>query len=123
MGNCLLIISYCELEFYRVFSIFGLPDREQLKPQKDGKGTPLCMEQFHRLFNTCKIPGVLKDHLVEHFHSGKDLGIVALVFSMSLVKCKSKTKFSNLVEMCIMTNFPVIFLLIIIHILLECKSI
>ncbi|PVD30992.1 hypothetical protein C0Q70_10268 [Pomacea canaliculata] len=43
--------------------------REQLKPQKDGKGTPLCMEQFHRLFNTCKIPGVLKDHLVEHFHS------------------------------------------------------
>lgn len=39
---------------------------ERLPPQKAGK-TPLDMDQFRMLFNTCKVPGVTKDSLHNYF--------------------------------------------------------
>ncbi|CAH2282382.1 peroxisomal carnitine O-octanoyltransferase [Pelobates cultripes] len=40
--------------------------REKLEVQK-AKSTPLDMHQFHYLFNTCKIPGVTRDSIVNYF--------------------------------------------------------
>eukprot|EP01138_Halocafeteria_seosinensis_P008104 gb/GECG01008282.1/.p1 GENE.gb/GECG01008282.1/~~gb/GECG01008282.1/.p1 ORF type:complete len:676 (+),score=73.15 gb/GECG01008282.1/:1-2028(+) len=34
----------------------GLIDREELEPDVDGKGNPMCMNQFARLFNHARIP-------------------------------------------------------------------
>lgn len=39
---------------------------ERLPPQKAGK-TPLDMDQFRMLFNTCKVPGITKDTIHNYF--------------------------------------------------------
>ncbi|KAK7886788.1 hypothetical protein WMY93_026409 [Mugilogobius chulae] len=39
---------------------------ERLLPQKAGK-TPLDMDQFRMLFNTCKVPGITKDSIQNYF--------------------------------------------------------
>ncbi|CAL9705763.1 unnamed protein product [Knipowitschia caucasica] len=39
---------------------------EKLPPQKAGK-TPLDMDQFRMLFNTCKVPGITKDSIHNYF--------------------------------------------------------
>lgn len=41
---------------------------ERLPPQKAGK-TPLDMDQFRMLFNTCKVPGVSKDTIHNYFRT------------------------------------------------------
>ncbi|XP_033762348.1 peroxisomal carnitine O-octanoyltransferase-like isoform X2 [Pecten maximus] len=41
--------------------------KERLKSEKDNKGKRLCMSQFKRAFNTCRIPGVNKDRLLSYF--------------------------------------------------------
>ncbi|XP_033836251.1 peroxisomal carnitine O-octanoyltransferase [Periophthalmus magnuspinnatus] len=41
---------------------------ERLPPQKAGK-TPLDMDQFKMLFNTCKVPGITKDSIHNYFQT------------------------------------------------------
>ncbi|XP_046356169.2 peroxisomal carnitine O-octanoyltransferase-like isoform X1 [Haliotis rufescens] len=43
--------------------------QEKLRPQKDGQGKPLCMFQFHRVYNTCKIPGLTMDKIQYYFQT------------------------------------------------------
>ena len=38
--------------------------REELEPDVDGKGNPMCMNQFARLFNHARIPRKGIDELV-----------------------------------------------------------
>lgn len=44
---------------------------ERLPPQKAGK-TPLDMDQFRMLFNTCKVPGVTKDTIQNYFRTASE---------------------------------------------------
>lgn len=47
--------------------------RELIKPDRDSKGQHLTMNQFRRLFSTCRIPAVQRDHLKAYFKTGKFL--------------------------------------------------
>ncbi|XP_053373497.1 peroxisomal carnitine O-octanoyltransferase-like isoform X2 [Mercenaria mercenaria] len=40
---------------------------ERIKPDKDSKGNRLSMNQFRRLFSTCRIPAPQRDHLKTYF--------------------------------------------------------
>ncbi|XP_060551332.1 peroxisomal carnitine O-octanoyltransferase-like isoform X2 [Ruditapes philippinarum] len=42
---------------------------EQIRPDKDSKGNRLSMNQFRRLFNTCRIPAPQRDHLKTYFQT------------------------------------------------------
>jgi hypothetical protein len=46
--------------------------REEHTPHKKGK-EPLCMNQFHRVFNTYKVPKPVTDELKYYFKTGKCL--------------------------------------------------
>ena len=48
-----------------------LTSSEQLRPDKDSKGTRFCMDQFRRAYSTCRIPGVKRDHLNFYFKTGE----------------------------------------------------
>lgn len=49
------------------FKYWMIIKRERLRPDKDSKGRQLCMNQFHRAYSTCRIPGVKRDHLKFYF--------------------------------------------------------
>lgn len=55
------LITYFTLQYWKLIRW------ERLKPDKDRNGAPLSMSQFHRAFNTCKIPGIKKDKLLYYF--------------------------------------------------------
>lgn len=45
---------------------------EQLRPYYNSKNVPWSMNQFLRLFNTCRIPGETKDKIVNYFKTESD---------------------------------------------------
>ncbi|CAG2100244.1 unnamed protein product [Medioppia subpectinata] len=55
-----LIISF-HLQFWQLIR------KEKLKPMINKQMEPLAMNQFHRMFNTCRIPGQMKDSLLTCF--------------------------------------------------------
>lgn len=70
------LITHYALQYWKIIR------EERLKPDKDRKGNHLSMSQFHRAFNTCKIPGVKKDKLLYYFKtvSEGDTPINMIVF-------------------------------------------
>ncbi|XP_055889957.1 peroxisomal carnitine O-octanoyltransferase-like isoform X2 [Biomphalaria glabrata] len=52
---------------YYILKYWEFTRKEKHKPMKDSKGRPLCMYQFKRIFNTCAVPGVQKDKLIQYF--------------------------------------------------------
>ncbi|KAL8579049.1 hypothetical protein ACOMHN_035988 [Nucella lapillus] len=63
------LIPRTALMTYFIIEFWQLVRKEKIRPHKDGKGRPMCMNQFLKLFSTCNIPGVQQDHLVHHFKS------------------------------------------------------
>lgn len=61
------LISRAALMLYFIVEFWQLVRKERIKPHQDGKGIPLCMNQFRKLFSTCRIPGAQKDSLVHYF--------------------------------------------------------
>ncbi|XP_046550844.1 peroxisomal carnitine O-octanoyltransferase-like [Haliotis rubra] len=57
------LLLYYMVKFWQVLR------EEKLRPQKDAKGRPLCMSQFHRVYNTCKIPGLTMDKILFYFQT------------------------------------------------------
>ncbi|XP_067138619.1 peroxisomal carnitine O-octanoyltransferase [Centruroides vittatus] len=58
-------ISALNIHYYAQF--WKLIRTEQLRPYYNSKNIPWSMDQFLRLFNTCRIPGETKDRLVNYF--------------------------------------------------------
>ncbi|XP_052247535.1 peroxisomal carnitine O-octanoyltransferase-like isoform X2 [Dreissena polymorpha] len=46
--------------------------KERVKPDKDSRGQHLTMDQFRRLFSTCRIPAVQRDHLATYFKTDSE---------------------------------------------------
>ena len=40
---------------------------DQISPEYDAKGKPFSMQQLKFLLNTCRVPGMEKDSIVNHF--------------------------------------------------------
>ncbi|XP_059155406.1 peroxisomal carnitine O-octanoyltransferase-like [Physella acuta] len=57
---------------YYILKFWEMCRKETYRPMKDNKGRPLCMYQFRRIFNTCAVPGVQKDKLVEYFQTDSE---------------------------------------------------
>ncbi|XP_054166845.1 peroxisomal carnitine O-octanoyltransferase-like [Oppia nitens] len=85
----LALLIYFHLQFWQLLR------KEQLKPVLNKSGQPLAMNQFHRVFNTCRIPGKHKDSLIENFKTESEGGsspnnIILLykghIFSFDLVQ-------------------------------------
>jgi len=54
-----------------LYPIFDFSISERIKPDKDQKGHHLSMNQFRRLFSSCRIPGPQRDHLNCYFKTGR----------------------------------------------------
>ncbi|KAK7110671.1 hypothetical protein V1264_014507 [Littorina saxatilis] len=63
------MIPRAALMLHFVVQFWQFVRKEKIRPHKDTKGKPFCMNQFLKLFSTCKIPGVQMDHLVHHFRT------------------------------------------------------
>ncbi|XP_021370206.1 peroxisomal carnitine O-octanoyltransferase-like [Mizuhopecten yessoensis] len=70
------LVTHFALQYWKMIR------QERLKPDKDRQGAHLSMSQFHRAFNTCKIPGIKKDKLLYYFKtvSEGDTPIHVVVF-------------------------------------------
>ncbi|XP_076461883.1 peroxisomal carnitine O-octanoyltransferase-like [Babylonia areolata] len=61
------MIPRSALMLYFMVEFWQLIRKEKIRPHMDGKGRPMCMNQFRKLFSTCNIPGLQQDHLVHYF--------------------------------------------------------
>ncbi|GAB1603436.1 peroxisomal carnitine O-octanoyltransferase-like [Argonauta hians] len=52
--------------YYTLF-FWELLKREMVRPQVNKEGEKLCMDQYRKIFSTCRIPGIQKDHLMSYF--------------------------------------------------------
>ncbi|OWF42358.1 peroxisomal carnitine O-octanoyltransferase-like isoform X2 [Mizuhopecten yessoensis] len=55
------MILHYTLKFWEIIR------KEKLRAEKDNKGNQLCMSQFRKAFNTCRVPGINKDKLLSYF--------------------------------------------------------
>ncbi|XP_050388403.1 peroxisomal carnitine O-octanoyltransferase [Patella vulgata] len=60
------ILTYYVIKFWQAIR------NQTLRPHKDSKGRPLCMNQFHRMLNTTRIPGPFQDKLLYHFKTDEE---------------------------------------------------
>lgn len=60
-------ISRAGMILYSSLKFWELIRKERLRIDRDSKGNKLCMNQFHRAYSTCRIPGVQIDHLSFNF--------------------------------------------------------
>ncbi|XP_052246538.1 peroxisomal carnitine O-octanoyltransferase-like isoform X2 [Dreissena polymorpha] len=72
---------------------WNLVRKERVKADKDSRGQHLTMDQFRRLFSTCRIPAVQRDHLATYFKTESEgkapTNIVVLcggrIFNMTVI--------------------------------------
>ncbi|GFO13667.1 carnitine o-octanoyltransferase [Plakobranchus ocellatus] len=57
--------------------------KEMQKPMRDGKGRPMCMYQYKRIFNTVRVPGVHRDKLVHYFKTEREWNCPTHIVVMS----------------------------------------
>ncbi|XP_005095716.1 peroxisomal carnitine O-octanoyltransferase isoform X2 [Aplysia californica] len=65
-------VQRAALVLHYILQIWQHIRRQTYKPMKDGKGRPLDMYQFRRVFNTCTIPGAHRDDLKEYFQTDEE---------------------------------------------------
>lgn len=60
-------IERCALCLYYTLQCWKMIYKEEMRPEKDRHGNFLCMNQFYRIFNTCRVPGKKRDQLLHFF--------------------------------------------------------
>ncbi|RUS79407.1 hypothetical protein EGW08_012820 [Elysia chlorotica] len=65
-------ISRAALALHYTIKFWDFTRKEIQKPMKDGKGRPLCMYQYKRIFNTVNVPGVHRDKLIHYFKTERE---------------------------------------------------
>ncbi|XP_014782147.1 peroxisomal carnitine O-octanoyltransferase [Octopus bimaculoides] len=60
-------IERCAMCLYYTLEFWQFLRRETLRSQTNRNGQSLCMNQYHTIFTTCRIPGTKKDHLLYYF--------------------------------------------------------
>ncbi|GFS05585.1 carnitine O-octanoyltransferase [Elysia marginata] len=65
-------VSRAALALHYTVKFWDFIRKEKQKPMRDGKGRPLCMYQYKRIFNTINVPGVHRDKLIHYFKTERE---------------------------------------------------